>query len=114
MLGLRRALVVAAALMGAASAFSPVMMCEGGAGREGAVRRSAESKPAGVPATPAAGMNRRASFMTLIKGAGAAVVGEAILADLAESAAVRGAVVGAEEVAAGGTAAEGAALLRNG
>lgn len=113
---MRRVLVVAAALMGAASAFSPVMMCEGGAGREGAARRSVESKPAGLPATPGAapGMNRRESFMTLIKGAGAAVVGEAILADLAESAAVRGAVVGAEEVAAGGAAAEGAAMLRNG
>ena len=107
----RRSALLLVAAAGAASAFSPVMMCEGGAAREGAARRTVQSKPAGAPA---AGMNRRASFMTLIKGAGAAVVGEAILADMAETAAVRGAVVEAEELVAGGAAAEGAAVLRNG
>ena len=69
-------------------------------------------------AMPAPGMGRRQSFMSLLKGGAAIVVGEAILTDLAEAGAARAAAtLGAEEVAevaGAGAAAEGVAALRNG
>ena len=80
-------------------------MCESGAGRENSARRVVDSKPA----MPPSGMNRRQSFMTLLKGAGAVAVGEAILTETLEVGAVRSAPIVAEEIAT-----EGAAVLKNG
>lgn len=106
---------VAVLLCCSASAFSPLMCDSGASHNSAASRRSIDSKPAGMPSP---GVGRRESFMTFIKGAGAVVVGEAVLTEIAEAGAVRAAAtLGAEEVgevAGVGAAAEGAAALRNG
>ena len=65
--------------------------------------------------TPKPGLGRRGAFGALFKGAAAVAVGEALITDMVEAGAARaGAGLVAEEVAAGGAAVEGAAMLRNG
>ncbi len=100
-------------LSASASAFSPMMMCDSGAGSAPQARAKI-NKPTGVTSP---GLGRRGALGSLLKGMGAVVVGEAILTELAEGAAVRAGLTGAgevAEVAGAGAAAEGVAALRNG
>ena len=68
-------------------------------------------------AVPSVAMGRRGALGSLLKGAGAVVAGEAILSEIVEAGAVRGAAVAGEEALAaaeGAAVVEGAAALRNG
>jgi hypothetical protein len=90
-----------------------MMMCDSGAGSV-PQSRAKINNPTGVTSP---GLGRRGALGSLLKGMGAVVVGEAILTDLAEGAAVRAGLTGAgevAEVAGAGAAAEGVAALRNG
>lgn len=103
-------------LAATASAFSPVMMCDANPSNpNGAARRAVSAKPASSSGIPDVGRGRRGALGNLFKGIGAVVVGDALLAELAEAGAVRtAATFGAEEAVGAGAVVEGAAALRNG